>query len=216
MSNKAFVGERSVFPAVFDGDLPLELFRCSVEDAIVGWDIETSGLNWRVDRIGTCQIMIPSRGACVVRVGGCRPENLMNLLCDGGVRKVFHHAAFDVSFMMSEWGVVARGAVCTKIGSKILEGPAAGHTLQDLLGRYLGVGLRKDANVRVSNWTSRELTREQVSYAVDDVVFLCRLWEVVEERLRLVGRLDLARAAFDYLPAQIRIAQLGFGDVFSY
>jgi ribonuclease D len=94
-------------PVVVSGDLPLELARAFSSSPLIGWDIETSGLDWRSDRIGTCQIFAEDLGAAVVSLSGEMPVRLAGLLENAGVVKVFHHAPFDLRFMVHAWGGAA-------------------------------------------------------------------------------------------------------------
>jgi ribonuclease D len=44
-------------------------------------------------------------GAVVVSVGADRPSALATVLEDSTVEKVFHHAPFDLRFMVNAWRV---------------------------------------------------------------------------------------------------------------
>ena len=73
---------------VADGDLPAGLSASFATSPAVGWDIETSGLDWRVDVIGTCQLFAEGVGTAVIRVAaGSAPPRLSALLEDPGVVK---------------------------------------------------------------------------------------------------------------------------------
>jgi len=73
----------------------------------IAWDIETTGLDWRREKIGTCQLFAEAVGAVVVSVGEDRPSALARLIEDNTVEKVFHHAPFDLRFMVSALAGVA-------------------------------------------------------------------------------------------------------------
>ena len=75
-------------PVVASGDLPLELANAFASCALLGWDIETSGLDWRSDRIGTCQVFAAEIGAAVVSLSGDTPVRLAGLLENPRVEKV--------------------------------------------------------------------------------------------------------------------------------
>ncbi len=127
----------------------------------VAWDIETSGLDWREDRIGTCQLHAPEIGTLIVQLNGKRPTRLAALLADPGVLKVFHHASFDLRFMTWQWKSAVESVACTKIASKLLEPhvPNDWHTLQTLLDRHLGVHISKVE--RISDWLADNLSEAQ-------------------------------------------------------
>jgi ribonuclease D len=53
-----------------------------------------------------------------------------------------------------------------------------------------------------TEWRSRPLTRAQIRYAFDDVRYLLRLWQALDERLQALGRLEWAREDFARLCTQ--------------
>jgi ribonuclease D len=206
-----------VLVRVLRGDLPGDLADAFARSRRIAWDIETTGLDWRQERIGTCQLFSQTVGVAVVSVGQDRPAALASLLEDSTVEKIFHHAPFDLRFMVSAWQVSPATVRCTKVASKILEptAPNETHSLQRLVGRYLGVSLPKGA-VRVSNWSAAELTDEQIRYATGDVVHLPRLLDAMESALRDGGHEDLYDACCTFLPARVMLELGGYPDVFAY
>mgnify|MGYP006194651211 CR=1 FL=1 len=48
------------------------------------------------------------------------PDRLYEFLVQ--VQKVFHHAPFDLRFMVAQWNVTPRNIACTKVASKMLSG----------------------------------------------------------------------------------------------
>jgi ribonuclease D len=202
---------------VLSGDLPSNLADDFALSRRIAWDIETTGLDWRQEKIGTCQLFSEAVGAVVVSVGRDRPTALARLIEDSTVEKVFHHAPFDLRFVVSAWGVSPAAVRCTKVASKILDpaAPNETHSLQHLVGRYLGVSLPKGA-VRVSDWSAAELTDEQVRYAVGDVVHLPHLLDAMEEALRESGREELYDSCCTFLPARVTLELGGYPDVLAY
>ena len=204
-------------PALYRGDLP-EFAASAFRDAgRIAWDIETTGLDWRTDRLGLCQLYAPAAGVAVIQIAEDVPRNLVDLLSDPTVQKVFHHAPFDLRFMTHHWEVEAESVRCTKVASKLLrpEAPNSQHSLAPLVEQYLGVALAKGA-VRTSNWQAAHLSREQVQYAVNDVLHLLPLHDLLQRRLREVGRLELFDACCSFLPARVQLDLMKAPDVFAY
>src|SRR5262249_53214061 len=119
------------------GDLPAELADAYGQAGRLAWDVETTGLDWRRDRLATCQVFTPGVGASVISMDGGRPARLLRLLENSAVEKVFHHAPFDLRFMIRNWDAQPASVRCTKVASKLLEPQAASnvHTLQQLAWR---------------------------------------------------------------------------------
>jgi ribonuclease D len=203
---------------VVSGDLPAGLAAGFGGSAIVAWDIETSGLDWRSDVIGTCQIFAEGVGTAVISVAaGSVPERLAALLEDSAVVKVFHHAPFDLRFMSHAWGVEAASVRCTKVASKLLDprAPNEMHSLQSLLARYLGVHLDKGP-VRTSDWSASVLSAEQVEYAAGDVIHLPRLLQAMQDRLDARELSGLYDRCCEFLPSRVALELGDFPDVFAY
>lgn len=195
-------------------DLTAEQFEYFTAVPQVAWDIETTGLNWRVDSIGTCQLTDGSR-TVIVQVDGRRPERLAALV-ESGVQKVFHHAMFDLRFMARGWGVVPAEIACTKIAAKILNPNAApeSRSLKSLLREKLGMSISKDQ--QRSDWLREELSADQLRYAAIDVAYLSRLLERLLDELREQGTLELALMSFEYIPTRVQLDLCGAEDVFTY
>jgi ribonuclease D len=198
------------------GDVGPEWLDAAMAAGQVAWDIETSGLDWRLEKIRTCQVALADRVAVVQLIDGYVPENLRWLLEDPGVRKVFHHAPFDLRFMAAHWKVAPASVACTKVASKIVR-PGADpreYSLKPVLKRYLNVDI--DKGMQVSNWSRDELTKEQLAYAANDVRYLQELLAAVFKEADRNGVSDVIRASFDYLPTRVELDLLGAGDVFAY
>lgn len=199
---------------IVEGDIPETAHKTARERGVACLDLETSGLDWRRDRIATCQVFIPGGDCLLVRLGSAPADNLEGLLRDPEILKIFHYAMFDLRFMAAQWGVRARHVACTKVSSKILEPSEEKHSLKDLLSRHLGV--RIDKGQRLSDWFAAELTQEQVEYALNDVRYLWDLFNVLRENLEGVNRFGLAESSFSYLPSRVELDLLGAPDVFQY
>jgi len=200
---------------LYDDDIPDEYVDYVRKTKIVAWDIETSGLDWRNDRIGICQLHTPKKPVVIIKIDDTPPKKLRLLLADDSVKKVFHHAMFDLRFMSYYWKVLPKNIACTKIGSRLLDVKNKNkHSLQLLLRQRLGVVI--DKNERLSNWLSNELTEKQLSYAAKDVIYLLPLLDVIERELKSKELLEFAHLCFAHIPIRVRLDILGYGDIYGY
>lgn len=199
------------------GDLTSPLADALHAAPRVAWDIETSGLDWRIEKIGTCQLHAPEVGSVLVQLDDTVPERLREILADTDVLKVFHHARFDLRFLCSQWKTLAKSVACTKVASKLLDphGPTESHSLQELLTRHLGIRIDKGAE-RVSDWMAQDLTPAQLDYAIADVAHLLPLFDVLLRQLRSVGLDALFDRCLDFLPSCVELDLRGYPDVFAY
>jgi ribonuclease D len=201
-------------PLVLEADLNESAFERALVADLIAVDIETTGLDWRDDKIGTVQVHVAD-ATYVVRPNGHIPYRLKALVEDSAICKVFHHAMFDLRFLAYHWGIVPAHVACTKIASKLAEPdvPCAEHSLAPLLKRRLGVSLDKSA--QTSDWTG-ELSEAQLRYAADDVRFLPELYQRLDAQLRERDLLDLRDRCYAHLPTRVELEVGGFPDVFAY
>lgn len=200
----------------FDGDVPKEFLRAAQLQGAVAWDIETSGLDWKSERIGLCQLLVKEHGLAVVKIKrSARPNNLLALLQDSSVRKIFHHAMFDLRFMAYHWAAFPVNIACTKIAAKLIDPDVVtGHTLEGLVHTYLGIKLDKSS--RRTDWLTWQLSPDQLRYAGDDVKYLGELLNALSAELEKRGRLILANQCFSHIPTQVQLDIQGFRDTYGY
>lgn len=196
------------------GDLP-DGYEAGSSVAI---DTETLGLNPHRDRLCVVQLSRGDGTADVVQIlkGGERPKNLIRLLEDPAVLKLFHFARFDVAVLRHAFGVVTTPVYCTKIASKLTRTYTDRHGLKDLVRELLGVELSKQQ--QSSDWGADTLSEAQLAYAASDVLHLHALHAKLEAMLAREGRGHLAQACFQFLPhrAELDLAGWGETDIFAH
>jgi len=185
---------------------------------IVAIDCETMGLNPHRDRLCVIQMSGGDGNAHLVQVaiGQTEAPNLVKMLQDPKVLKLFHFGRFDIAALFNTFGAVTAPVYCTKIASKLIRTYTDRHGLKNLLQELLGVDISKQQ--QMSDWGAPELTNAQLDYAASDVLYLHRLREELNTRLAREGRTEMAQACFDFLPmrAQLDIAGWPEQDIFSH
>jgi ribonuclease D len=196
-----------------EGDLDEQTFRRLRAAPLLAWDIETTGLDWKLDEIRTVQMY---DGGTVVLVTAPEkdPELLIRLVEDADVPKVMHHAMFDLRFMANAWKASAQNVACTKIAAKLLKIEHSRQSLRPLVQAYLGVLL--DKSEQLSDWSAAHLSTKQLAYVAGDVWYLSALMSALREELQERGRWDLAEECFAHLPVRVQLEVQGFDDVFVY
>ena len=193
-----------------------EAFLARVLDSgTVACDVETSGLDWRLDRVGLIQLFTPGARPVLFRPStGQIPSKLVSLLENTKVKKIFHHAMFDLRFLSHKWGVRAENIACTKIASKILNPESEKHSLSTLLSVHLDIRIEKGE--QKSDWFASRLSHAQLEYAARDVIYLPLLLTTLRRSLSREGRVWLADHCFEHIPARVSLEVGGYGDVFAY
>jgi ribonuclease D len=183
----------------------------------VAVDTETMGLNPHRDRLCLVQLSAGDGTAHLVQIvprslggRGFDCPVLAALLADPAVLKIMHFARFDVAVLQHSLGITVAPVKCTKIAAKLVRTFTDRHGLRDLCRELLGVEISKQQ--QTSDWGAVELTPEQLTYAASDVLHLHALWAKLETLLKREGRLDLAQACYDFLPARARLDLLGYEE----
>ncbi len=201
---------------VVQGDLTASLLEQFLAVDRVAWDIETSGLDWRAGRIGTCQLHAPEVGTVVIQTGAGRPGRLAELLAAPSVRKVFHHAPFDLRWMVGHWKARTASIDCTKVASRLADPSpdSSVHSLKYLLAEHLGIHI--DKGQRLTDWLTPDLTTDQLTYAASDVIYLLPLLDRLKNELANLGLTDPYTECAEFLPTRALLEVGGWPDVFAY
>jgi len=196
-------------------DLP-DLSNYQVDAVAI--DTETLGLNPHRDRLCVVQISPGDGTADVIQIdqGQKTAPNLVRLLGDSAVTKLFHFGRFDIAVLYNAFGVMPEPVFCTKIASRLTRTYTDRHGLKDICNELLGVSLSKAQ--QSSDWAAETLTPEQLEYAASDVLYLHRLRDVLEKRLARENRTAVADDCFRFLPTRARLDLMGWpeDDIFAH
>lgn len=199
--------EEDLPPGVLDGS------------GAIAVDTETMGLITARDRLCVVQLSDGSGDEHLVRFGpnsSYDAPNLKAVLGDPSRVKLYHFARFDLAALYHYLGIMAGPVFCTKIASRLVRTYTDRHGLKNLVEELLGESLSKQQ--QSSDWGGPVLSDAQRDYAASDVRFLHRLQAELTVRLEREGRMDLAQACFDFLPARARLDLAGWpeADIFAH
>ena len=214
--------------AQFMQNATIHLHRHDLPDGVgfgasVAVDTETMGLNPHRDRLCLVQLCGNDDQVHVVQIvppalggHGADCPNLKRLLSDPEVMKLMHFARFDVGILQHALDITVAPVRCTKIAAKLVRTFTDRHGLRELCREILGIELNKQQ--QSSDWGAPDLSPEQLAYAASDVLHLHALWARLEGLLIREDRLDLALAAYAFLPARARFDLLGYEtpDIFAH
>lgn len=185
---------------------------------IVSLDTETMGLNILRDRLCLVQLCSGNGEAHLVQIENdqnCSP-NLIKLLTDQKVLKLFHFGRFDIAVLLNRFKVLTKPVYCTKIASKIARTSTDRHGLKNLVSDLLSIEIPKEE--QSSDWGKLELTSAQLEYAGRDVIYLHEIKLRLDQILIREKRNQLAKSCFDFLPNLAYMDLQGFNSekVFSH
>ena len=192
----------------YENDLPDNL---DLGD-IVAIDTETMGLNPARDRL--CLIQLSSgNGTChLVKIIDLRkkPKNLLKLLNNVKVQKIFHFARFDVAVLKHTYGINIKNIYCTKIASKLARTYTDKHGYKDLCRELLNETISKVE--QSSDWGGK-LSKDQKEYAASDVLHLHKIKKKLDAILKRENRIYLANSCFEFISHRTDLDLNGWQDV---
>ena len=191
----------------YKGDLPLN-FRAT---NIIALDSETMGLNPKRDKLCLVQISNGDEICHLVKIdlSSEKPLNLIKILKNNKIQKIFHYARFDVAVFKHNFKINIKNIYCTKIASKLVRTYTDKHGYKDLCSELLGKSISK--NEQSSDWGG-ELTKEQQKYAATDVLYLHKLKDKLDMMLLREKRNKLANACFDFIQYRTDLDINGWSD----
>ena len=186
---------------------------------MVAIDTETMGLNLNRDRLCLVQVCFGDDIAHLLQLSKQReekPKNLIKLLKDKSITKIFHYGRFDLAMLNKNVGPVVGPIYCTKIASKLSRTFGAKHGLKDLCKDLLNIEL--DKFNQTSDWGANKLSKNQLAYAAQDVLFLHELKIKLDEILLREGKMNLALECFESLKTRVKLDLEGFQelDIFAH
>jgi ribonuclease D len=192
-------------------DLPEGVFAPGASIAV---DTETMGLLTPRDRLCVVQLSDGSGDEHLVRFNpgsDYAAPNLRAVLGDPARLKLYHFARFDLAAIKHYLGVEAGPVYCTKIASRLVRTYTDRHGLKELVRELCGQELSKQQ--QSSDWGGPELSDAQREYAASDVRYLHAMKIELDKRLEREGRMALAQACFQFLPARAELDLAGWPEV---
>ena len=186
---------------------------------LVGIDTETMGLNLNRDRLCLIQVCSGDNIAHLLQLSKDskeKPSNLIKLLQNKNITKIFHFGRFDLAMLQKNVCTVTGPIYCTKIASKLARTFGAKHGLKDLCKDLLNIEL--DKFNQTSDWGAKRLSKNQLEYAAQDVLFLHKLKIQLDEILQREGKMNLALECFESLKTRVKLDLEGFQelDIFAH
>ena len=186
------------------------LYKNDLDDGIVfkgnvAIDTEAMGLDPARDRLCLIQIFDGETDCHMVQFENSNTEspNLIKLLNDENIQKIFHYARFDMAALKHALKIDVKNVYCTKIASKIARTYTNNHGLKDLCKELLGVEISKKQ--QSSDWGNSNLSKEQIAYAANDVIYLHQIKNKLDEMLVREDRQLLVDACLSFLPTRVEL-----------
>jgi len=184
----------------------------------VAIDTETMGLNPLRDRLCLVQLSSGNDVCHLVKIKSkpSMPKNLINILKNKKILKIFHFARFDVAVLKHNFNIDINNIYCTKIASKLVRTFTDKHGYKDLCKELLDIQISKTE--QTTDWGKIKLTLAQQKYAATDVLHLHKIKDELNKILKRENRTELANACFDFIKFRTNLDLEGWNnqDIFSH
>ena len=204
---------------LFHNDLPKNItnsFKSSISI-----DTETLGLNIKRDRLCLIQIKNDSNGKVYLikfdnEILAKNSPNIKHLLENKNLVKIFHFARFDMAILKENLKINVKNVFCTKVASKLTRTYTSNHGLKDLVRELLNISL--DKAEQSSDWSQKKLTKKQILYAINDIIYLSTLKINLEEKLINQKRLKIFNSIMKFMETRVELDLMGWSetDIFAH
>ena len=194
---------------LYQNDIPNSL---KLGDSIA-IDTEAMGLNHQRDRL--CLVQLSSgNGTChLLKINDVtkKPNNLLKILKNKKILKIFHYARFDVGILNYTYNINIQNIYCTKIASKLTRTFTDKHGYKDLCKDLLNKKILKTE--QTSDWGINKLSPSQQKYAAIDVLYLHQLKDKLNQMLKREHRIQIAQSCFNFLEHRVKLDLLGWSEL---
>ena len=178
---------------------------------IIAVDGEFMGLNVKRDPLCLIQISCGNSDAHIVQLdrSNYNAPNLKKILSNEKVTKLFHFSRADIAHIRYYLKIDVKNILDTKIASKLARSYSDSHSLKTLIKEFINVDVSKQFQ---SSDFGGELSPAQLKYCANDVVYLHKIHEKLEEILKRENRLNLYKDCLRFLPTRIDLDLALFKD----
>ena len=163
---------------LYEEDLPKKI---NIGDS-VAIDSETMGLNPKRDKLCLVQLSKGDNVCHLIKINleKTKPINLIKILKNNKIQKIFHYARFDVAVFKYNFKINIKNIYCTKIASKLTRTYTDKHGYKDLCKELLNKNISKAE--QSSDWGGK-LSMQQQRYAATDVLYLHKIRDKLDKML---------------------------------
>ncbi len=187
---------------------------------VVACDCEFTGLNPPKDKL--CLIQLCSEKSKEVHIVQFvnrevyESPNLVKLLINPDVKKIFHYARKDLQMIRWALKVDVANVECTKLQSKLARGYSNQHSYKVLVQEFCGISISKAK--QSSDFGKKDLDPEQLKYSSNDVLHISKIHEELNKILIREKRMELYKNALKYLKVRIDLDLAGYEntDIWSH
>ena len=174
-------------------------------------DGEFMGLNVNRDPLCLLQISSGKMDAHIVQLNRetYKAPNLIKLLNNKNVTKIFHYARADLTFIKHYLKIEVSNIHDTKIKSKLARSYSDKHGLKDLIKEFINIDVSKQLQ---SSDFGGKLTPAQLKYCANDVIYLHKINEELNKILVREKRMKLYEDCIKFINTRVNLDLSSFKD----
>ena len=179
-------------------------------------DCEMGGLNIKRDPLCLVQISAGRSDAHIIQLdrSNYKAPNLVKILEDKKVKKIFHFARADLTFISYHLKINVQNINCTKIKSKLSRTYTDRHSLKDLIKEFVGIEVSKQH--QASDFGG-ELSQAQLKYCANDVIYLHKINDALDKILIRENRMKLYEDTIKFVQTRVDLDLASFKeDIWSH
>ena len=204
---------------LFYNDLPNKVLKSFKGDISI--DTETLGLNVKRDRLCLIQLRNETdKKVYLIKfeedLSPKLSKNLKTLLENNDLTKIFHFGRFDMAVLKENLKISVKNVFCTKVASKLTRTYSSKHGLKDLVYEILDIQL--DKTEQSSDWSKKKLTKKQIEYAMNDVLYLSEIKDSLNDKLISQKRLKIYKSIMKFMEIRVELDLQGWEgiDIFAH
>ena len=178
---------------------------------VIAVDGEFMGLNVKRDPLCLIQISSGNSDAHIVQLdrANYNAPNLVKILADNKVTKIFHFGRADMAHIKYYLKTETNNILDTKIASKLARSYSDNHSLKTLIKEFINVDISKQFQ---SSDFGGELTPAQLKYCANDVIYLHKIHEQLNQILERENRIQLYKDCLKFLKTRVDLDLALFKD----
>jgi ribonuclease D len=177
----------------------------------VAIDGEFMGLNIKRDPLCLIQISTGNSDAHIIQLNRktYKAPNLIKLLKDKKIKKLFHYARSDLSFIKHYLKTDVENIQCSKVKSRIGRTFTDKHGLKDLVKEFIDIDISKQ---KQNSDFGGKLSSSQLKYCANDVIYLHRIHEELDKILIRESRMKLYNDCIKFIKTRVDLDLADFKD----
>ena len=178
---------------------------------VIAVDGEFMGLNVRRDPLCLIQLSSGNSDAHIVQLDRSKYEapNLSKILNNSNIIKIFHYGRADIAHIKYYLKTETNNILDTKIASKLARSYSDSHSLKTLIKEFVNVDISKQFQ---SSDFGGDLTPAQMKYCANDVIYLHKIHNELNNILIREKRIDLYKDCLKFLKTRVELDLAYFKD----